>query len=89
MIALFVSSVWSQSKWFLHPHACFQLQVTLKQTKAACGSSFDKMDSNDLCVTSGVKIEIDVAEEPPIFWGTVKDHQGQGEAVVMLIPVYT
>ena len=40
------------------------------------------MDSSDPCVTSVVKIEIDVAEEPPVSRLTEKDHQGQGGVLV-------
>ena len=59
-------------------------QITLKQTKdwllpqASC-NIFDKMDSPESWDTSVVKIEIDIAEEPPVPWGIDGDDQGQGQ----------
>lgn len=39
-----------------------------------------KMDSNQPWLESAVKIEIDVAEELPVFWRTEKDEQAlQGQ----------
>ena len=49
---------------------------------AGSGSSSDKMDPSDPLVTSVVKIEIDIAEEPPVCRWTETDHKGQGGAVV-------
>lgn len=46
--------------------------------QASC-DIFDKMDSNESWDTSVVKIEIDVAEEPPVPWGIDGDDQGQGQ----------
>ena len=51
---------------------------------AGSGSSSDKMDPSDPLVTSVVKIEIDIAEEPPVCRWTETDHKGQGGAVVSL-----
>ena len=43
-------------------------------------SDTDKMDFDDHAwVTSAVKIEIDIAEEPPNSWRTELDEQGQGQ----------
>ena len=35
------------------------------------------MDSDDALVMPILKIEIDVAEEPPVCWKTVKDEPGK------------
>jgi len=35
------------------------------------------MNADNSWETSVVKIEIDVAEEPPVSWRTVNDEQGQ------------
>ena len=37
----------------------------------------DKMDSDDALIMPVMKIEIDVAEEPPVCWKTVKDEPGK------------
>ena len=39
--------------------------------------SCDKMDSGDQQGMFVVKIEADDAEEPPVFWRTERDGQGQ------------
>ena len=45
--------------------------------RTGCSSGCDKMDSaEDSWVVSVVKIEIDVAEEPPASW-RINDEQGQ------------
>ena len=45
--------------------------------RTGCSSGCDKMDTaEDSWVVSVVKIEIDVAEEPPASW-RINDEQGQ------------
>ena len=58
------------------------METTLRQhgdrPRTGCSSGCDKMDSaEDSWVVSVVKIEIDVAEEPPSAWSTERDEQGE------------
>ena len=55
-----------------------------KQGLAVAGSECDSMDSDDRLEMSEVKIEIDVAEEPPILCKREKDDQGQWWAVPLV-----
>ena len=60
-----------------------------EQGLAAAGRECDPMDSDDRWRMSLVKIETDVVDEPPIFFKTEKDDQGQWWAVVPLSYRYT
>ena len=48
-----------------------------EQGLAEAGRECDPRDSDDRWGMSEVKVETDVAEEPPIFCKTEKDDQGQ------------
>ena len=52
--------------------------------RAGCGRDCDKMDSSDQREMFIVKIETDVAEEPPVAWRTEYHKQGQQKAVAFL-----